>query len=94
MNRFSPDYEQIMVEDGHVLSVLVEADGPGEPPMRSYEVTLPDGRTRVLDWSPWHFERPTRDDFKRWIRLGYPPRQGTGPWRSAKLEAMEREHAA
>lgn len=85
---------QLYAEQCHVLHVTSEADGPGEPPLLSHVCRLPDGRERVVDWrsSPW--EQMTRDDFRRWIRLGYPPRQGVGPLHSKQLEQMERERTA
>ena len=56
---YNPNPVFIMAEQGHVLSVQCEADGPDEPIQYSYTVLLPDGRERALDWSPWHWLEPT-----------------------------------
>lgn len=89
-----PQPQAAMVEDGNVLLVSSEADGPGEPHALTHTVRLADGRERVIDWT-FHTEM-TREDFRRWLRLGM-PRRPEGSYRalnSAMLEAMEREQAA
>jgi hypothetical protein len=88
-----PGPHQIMAEQGHVLSVTCDEDGPGEGAKYTYTVRLPNGQERAVPWTPWPWHQMTRDDFRRWIRLGYPGRQGVGPLDSKQLEAMEKAAA-
>lgn len=75
-------YRPFTESDGDCVKIYHEVD------IKIYDLHNEKGYvSKNIDWSP--YSTPTVDDFKLWVDLGFPRRNGPGPLDSKGLLALK-----